>query len=273
MTNDSLGDRCKRFELMEAGRKAMRGLPLIARLDGRAFHTFTRGLKRPYDERLSRCMIETTKFLVEDLQAKVGYTQSDEITLLWYVDSESASAYPFDGRFQKLTSIASGIASTKFYKELLQHLPEKAKYIPCFDCRVWQVPSLKEVLDVFCWREDDATKNSVSMAAQAYYSAKQLHGKNSSEKQELLWQKGINWNDYPSFFKRGTYVQRKVEQRNLSEEERAQIPEKHRPPEEHMFLRSSIVELDLPPIRRIQNASDVFLTGVEPILRALLTQN
>lgn len=84
-SKDALGDRCKRFEAAEAGRRAMPGIPLLARLDGRAFHTFTRGLNRPFDERFGRCMVETARTLVDNLHALVAYTQSDEITLIWWV--------------------------------------------------------------------------------------------------------------------------------------------------------------------------------------------
>src|SRR5690349_24879817 len=101
MAKDGLGDRCKAFEAAEAGRRAMRGLPLLARLDGRAFHTFTRDLARPYEPAMSRCMIETARFLVQQSNALVGYTQSDEITLAWYEPSQSLVGYEFDGRFQK----------------------------------------------------------------------------------------------------------------------------------------------------------------------------
>ena len=89
---DPIGDRCKRFEGAEAGRRAMPGIPLLARLDGRAFHTFTRGLARPWDARFATCMLETTRTLVDELQALVGYTQSDEITLLWWAPSAAELA-------------------------------------------------------------------------------------------------------------------------------------------------------------------------------------
>src|SRR4029079_6986806 len=107
--NAGLGDRVKKYRQAEASRRAMRGTPLLARLDGRAFHTFTRDLRRPYDEGMSRCMIETTRTLVREANALVGYTQSDEITLAWYEPSQSPSDYEFDGRFQKLASVLAGM--------------------------------------------------------------------------------------------------------------------------------------------------------------------
>lgn len=264
---DTLGDRCKAMEMAEAGRKAMPGLPLLARLDGRAFHTFTQGLKRPFDERFKQCMGDTAARLLEDLDARVAYTQSDEITLAWYFPPGSTSAFPFDGRWQKLASVLAGVASARFTQLVAKHLPDKARFAPCFDCRVWQVPALQDALDVFVWREDDAVKNSITMAAQAFYSHREMHGKNSAEKQEMLFQKGVNWNNYPAEFKRGTYLQRRTENRTLTEEEWQAVPEKHRPPRGELFTRGCIVDLDLPPIRRIANAVEVLFADAEPELR------
>jgi tRNA(His) guanylyltransferase len=268
MANDALGDRCKRYELAEAGRRAMRGLPLLARLDGRAFHTFTRGMQRPFEPGMSRAMIETTRFLVHEMLPLVGYTQSDEITLAWYEPSSSAAEYAFDGRYQKLASVLAGLASAKFCQLLAQHLPDKLGATPCFDCRVWQVPTLADAADVFVWREDDATKNSISMAASAHYSDSELDGKHSGDKQELLWQKGVNWNDFPAFFKRGTYVQRRTALRELTDAERARIPDAHRPPLGTTFERTQVVELELPPIRKLANLTAVLFERAEPIAKA-----
>jgi tRNA(His) guanylyltransferase len=253
MAKDGLAERCKAFELAEVGRRAMRGLPLLARLDGRAFHTFTRDLRRPYDHGMSTAMIETARHLVQEMTALVGYTQSDEITLAWFEPSQSVSEYAFDGRFQKLASVLAGMASARFGQLVREHLPQKATETPHFDCRVWQVPTLDDATEVFLWREDDATKNSISMAAGAHYTDAELDGKSPSAKQELLFQKGVNWNDFPPFFKRGTYLQRRTFTRELSEDERARIPERHRPPVGATFQRTQVVELDLPPARKIAN--------------------
>lgn len=248
---DARGDKCKDFERREGDRRAMLGIPLIARLDGRAFHSFTGGLARPYDERMSRCMIETTKVLVDDSHALIGYTQSDEITLAWF--HQDGSQYPFNGRFQKVASVMAGLASARFAQLVRELIPEKHKAIPHFDCRVWQVPSMNDVLDILVWREDDATKNSITMAASAYYSNSQLLGKNGAEKQDMLHAKGINWNDYPAFFKRGTYVARRNYQREIPEEQRLKMPEATRPAAGAMVMRTAVVELDLQPIRRLDD--------------------
>ena len=205
---DLFGDRMKFYENQTCGIKLLPLIPVIARLDGKGFSKFTKGLKRPYDERLSMLMIELTKYLVKETNANCGYTQSDEITLMWYVDDPKSSIY-FDGRYFKMVSDLSAMASVFFNKKLNDYLPEKSDKWPRFYCRVFNVPTLDEAVNTFLWREKDATKNSITMAASSFYSHKQLDKKNGSEKQEMLFEKGVNWNDYPAFFKRGTYVQRK----------------------------------------------------------------
>ena len=261
---DELGDRCKAFERASTDQRAMPGLPLLARLDGRAFHTFTRGLKRPFDDAFAGCMRQTAASLVEEFHAAVGYTQSDEITLAWYIPAAARdSQYPFDGRYQKLTSVLAGWASATFTRQVDAALPEKSKALPVFDCRVWQVPTLDDAVDVFRWREWDAVKNSISVAAQSVASHKALHGVGSRQKLDMLIAHGINWNEYPAHFKRGIYLQRGVETRSLTEEERMRIPEKHRPAADATFARGVTRVLDLPPITKVPNAAEV-LFGISP---------
>lgn len=247
---DSMGDRLKRYEMAEAGRYMMDGLYTIARLDGRAFHTFTRGMERPFDKRLQQCMADTTKELVQEFHADVGYTQSDEITLAWL------KPMLFAGRYQKYQSVLAGFASTAFSFSQRYLLSEKEGDFACFDCRVFQVPNDIEAVNIFLWREDDAVKNSIQMAAQHYFSHKELHGKNRVEQMDMLHSKGVNWNDYPVHFKRGIYFQRKLVERPLSEVELARIPEKHREKlKGEKVIRGSVEVLDIPPLRELGAAS------------------
>lgn len=256
-TPDGLGDRCKSFEMTEAGKKAMPGLPLLVRLDGRAFHSYARGLARPFDERLSACMQDTTRGLIEEFHPLVGYTQSDEITLAWYSRPDSKAQLPFDGRFQKLCSVLAGFASAYFARMAIVALPEKTSCVPCFDARAWQVPTLNDALEVFYWREDDAAKNSVQMAARTIASHKQLDGKGRKDQLDLLHAAGIHWNDYPAFFKRGVYLRRITRARTLTIEERERIPEAHRPAADATFPRSAVEVLKVGPIRREHHALEL----------------
>jgi tRNA(His) guanylyltransferase len=250
----TIGDRMKRYEMEEAGRRMMPRLPIMARLDGRAFHTFTRGLERPYDGRFSLCMIETMKHLVSKFNADLGYTQSDEITLYWR-NADPQAEMMFDGRFQKWHSLLSASASVRFYKMIQLNLFVKGSSDPEFDCRVWQLPTEQEAYCAFLWREDDATRNSLQMAAQKHYSQKELHKKGSAQLHDLLHAKEINWNEYPAFFKRGTYARRVVFERMLSEKELAVIPIANRPT--GPVKRSEVRCLDLPPLLSRNSLAEV----------------
>lgn len=263
---DALGDRMKMYERVEAERMAMPLLPVLARLDGRAFSSFTRGMERPYDVRMHACMLTTTKKLVEETNAVCGYTQSDEITLAWYSPNMKTQIY-FDGRIQKMVSTLAAYCSVIFNELLAIELPEYKHKTPTFDCRVWQVPTLVEAANAFQWREFDATKNSISMAAQSVFSHKQLHKKHTGEMQEMLFQKGIYWNDYPDWFKRGSYVQRRKRIGKISPEELETLPPLHhaRKNPDMEFERHEVRRLDLPPLSKISNPVDVLFWGMDPL--------
>lgn len=271
-TKDEFGDRMKLYEMSEAGRKLMPLLPVIARLDGRAFHSFCKGLKRPYDERMSRLMIDCTKYLVQETNASCGYTQSDEITLGWFAAAFDCEIF-FDGRVSKMLSILAAMQSVYFNKNLDKHLPEEySAKMPTFDCRVWCVPNIMEGANAFLWREHDATKNSISMAARTYFSHKQVENKNGPQMQEMLWkEKGINWNDYPAFFKRGTFVQRKKTMKPFTVEELDRLPSKHKartePADSLFFERTEYAELEMPPFNKVINRPEVIFFGEEPRLQ------
>lgn len=258
-----LGDRMKAYEYPSTSRVAFKGQPLMARLDGKSFHTFTKGLKRPYDERLTRLMIDTTKELVDRYSAAFGYTQSDEITLSWYVPSSSQSEYPFNGRMQKLESILAGLASAYFTSRLTEYLPEKKGAVPCFDARAWVMPNLTEVANNLIWRQQDATRNAISMAAQSMFSHNSLFGLSGAQMQERMWQeKGVNFNDYPFFFKRGTFVRREKVFKELTPEILARIPVDRRPT--GPIERTEIKELDI-WLTKQEDAVEVLFNGADII--------
>jgi len=145
-----------------------------------------------------------------------------------------------------------------------------ADKLPTFDARVWQVPNQTEGANTFLWREWDATKNSVTMAASALYSHSQLHGKDSREKHDLLFAKGINWNDYPSSFKRGTYVQRRRVERPFTAAEIEQLPPRHEARSNPLLTveRWRIAILEMPPLGSVENREAVIFEGSEPVVGA-----
>ena len=218
---DPLGDRMKDFYEDRTRYKLARRTNTIVRIDGKAFHTYTKGLKRPFDEGLMEDMNKTTEYLCQNIQgAKFGYVQSDEISIL-ITDYDDISTHAwFDANLQKMASIAASLATAEFNRlRLIRKMNttvatagsilEQFKHA-MFDARVFQIPYQEEVINYFLWRQQDATRNSISSVAQSLYSAKELHGKKTSDMQEMIFQKGINWNDYKPREKRGSLI-RKVE--------------------------------------------------------------
>lgn len=261
---DSLGDRMKGYEAVEAARAFLPMLPIYARIDGRCFSAYTRGMGRPFDERMSRAMIATAKHLVEETHARIGYTQSDEISMVWLADTPKSETF-FGGRVQKMVSVLAGMATAAFARAAAaEGLIETGALPPHFDARAFVLPNRTEVANVFLWRELDATKNAISMAARAHFSHKALHGKTGGEMQEMLFAKDINFNDFPAFFKRGTFVRRVPRERELTEDERARIPEAHRPSPGQTFLRSSVEALDMPRFSSVANREAVIFEGADP---------
>jgi tRNA(His) guanylyltransferase len=268
-SKDSLGDRIKWYESRYTDQQFMKMVPVMARLDGRAFHTFTKGLDRPYCKQLSKLMVDTTKFLVHETNARCGYTQSDEISLVWLAEDWESDIF-FSGKLQKMNSILSSMTSVYFNSLLPEYLPSKKGQMPLFDCRVFQVPNDTEAVNCFIWREQDASRNSIQMAARSLYSHDELMNKNTSQLHDMLFEKGVNWNDYPTFFKRGTYVRRRVIDRPFTPEEIMTLPERHaaRNNPDLRVRRSSVMEEDFPQLTKVENREEVILYGAEPIIKS-----
>ncbi|MCQ2379082.1 MAG: tRNA(His) guanylyltransferase Thg1 family protein, partial [Victivallaceae bacterium] len=206
MKKTTLGCRMKKFEGCYDLRIAPR-FPVIVRIDGRAFHAWTKKThcERPFDEKLMRLMAETTKFLCENVDGCVfGYTQSDEISLLLRDDQSYDSTPWFDKRVQKIVSVSASIATSYF----TENNPFGKKIPAFFDARVFALPP-QEVRGYFIWRQNDASKNSLSMLAQSLYPHTELVGKKRDQLQELCFCKGFNWNDLPTPKKRGYAVRRR----------------------------------------------------------------
>lgn len=176
----------------------------IIRIDGRCFHTYTAGMARPFDVDLHDCLCLTAAALCAEIQgACLGFTQSDEISILLTDFHKPGTAAWFDGNLQKIASVSASFATMRF-----NILAARCKLRPeaVFDARAFIIPDPVETENYFICRQKDATRNSISMATQSVFSHKQLHQKNSNQMQEMLFGKGINWNDYPNWFKRGSAI-------------------------------------------------------------------
>lgn len=237
--NDELGKRMKEYYEGIPKTKLMRRTPVAIRIDGKAFHTFTRGFQKPFDEVLIKSMQETMKYLCENIQGCVlGYTQSDEITLILVDYKNLNSSAWFDYEVQKMCSIAASMATmafNKFFVEEVRVWADKAfptnylghtvrefdelfvkdmelhkRYIASinkgamFDARVFNIPK-EEATNLIYWRQIDATRNSIQMVGQANFSHKELQNKSCNQIQDMLMtEKGINWNNFPTHQKRGS---------------------------------------------------------------------
>lgn len=222
---DSLGNRMKEYYEAIPKIKLMRRTPVALRIDGKAFHTFTRGFKRPFDPVLMSSMQQTMKYLCENIQGCVfGYTQSDEITLILIDYQRLESCAWFDYEVQKMCSISASMTTMEFNREfgsrcreineIWNVTDEEEQYAntlckavekgAMFDSRCFNIPK-EEVTNLIFWRQQDATRNSIEMVGRAYFSHKDLHKKNCNDIQDMLHKQfGVNWNDFPVACKRGS---------------------------------------------------------------------
>lgn len=238
--HDDLGTRMKEYYENIPKTKLMRRTPVIIRIDGKAFHTFTRSFVKPFDKILMESMQETMKYLCENIQGCVlGYAQSDEITLVLVDYKELNSSAWFDYEVQKLCSISASMATMAFNRIFAQKVDkfgrnscpgyDEGGYDPnsitdeeknaillvqtycraidkgaMFDARCFNIPK-EEVTNLIYWRQLDATRNSIQMVGQANFSHNELQNKNCNMIQDMLHEnKGINWNDFPTDCKRGS---------------------------------------------------------------------
>ena len=200
---DNLGDRMKAFEDAFRAKLPIR-MPVILRLDGKAFHTLTKNLKRPFDLTLINAMNDTAKYLCANVQgAQIAYVQSDEITILLN-NYKSFDTQPwFENNIQKMVSVSAAMASA-YFSSISNKVFDEPKLVT-FDCRAFVIPK-EDVNNAFLWRQNDATRNSIQMLARSLYSHKECNNKNTSQLQEMCFQKGFNWNDLPTSQRRGRCI-------------------------------------------------------------------
>jgi Uncharacterized conserved protein len=210
MTGDSLGDRMKSYEAVTRSVLLPHSLTVL-RVDGRAFHSYLRRAEKPYDFGFMADMQGVAEDLCREVSGTVfAYGQSDEISLV-ISDVDPQSQPWFGGVVQKMASVAASVATAGLISR------RSAEGRPQFDARVFTLPSWVEAANYVIWRQRDAVRNSISMAAQAKFSQRQLHGVPTDQMQQLLWSHhGINWNDYPAEAKRGWVLTREVREAEVS---------------------------------------------------------
>lgn len=270
MDFQTLGDWCKWLEKNFSNELMIPTLPVIIRFDGNNFHNWTKGLEKPFDKNLTELMIETTKFLVQETNAIVGYTQSDEITLLLYSSDRKNPIYN-DGKKQKIVSKLTGKCVSFFNEKRLELLPNHNR-IANFDCRIYQTPTLHDACVQLLWRENDATKNSISLLAQSLFPHKELQNLNGNELQnKMLLEKDVNWNDLEVKLKRGTYVKKIKISVPFTAEELKNLPSKHQAHKNPNLIieRNEIKEIEYPILNKIENKVDVIFFDAKPILNLL----
>jgi tRNA(His) guanylyltransferase len=205
---DALGDRMKSQYENRTRYFLPRRTYTIIRLDGKAFHTYTKACERPYDQDLIDAMDATAAFLCSEIQgARLAFVQSDEISIL-LTDFEKVNSNAwYDGNLQKIVSISASLATAYFNQKRMKQGISKLAF---FDSRVFSIPDPIEVENYFIWRQEDCVRNSIAMLAQSLYTHKELMRKSSNDMQEMIFQKGMNWNDLNPRLKRGGLATRKT---------------------------------------------------------------
>jgi len=222
MRKDQLGDRMKEFYEDRSRIYLPRRTYSVIRIDGKAFHTYTKGLERPFDMPFIEDMDKTAAYLCKNIQgAKFAFVQSDEISIVLTDFEKIQTSAWYDGNIQKITSVSASIATAKFNElrvqrayysneELGYGLDEIKPNLAFFDSRVFTIPAREEVINYCIWRQQDTVRNSISSVAQSLYSPKELHGKNTNVQQEMIFQKGINWDKYNPKLKRGRIILKEI---------------------------------------------------------------
>lgn len=203
--HDDLSTRMKEYEAVTQGR-LVRRMPAIVRVDGKAFHNLTHGMEKPYDSRFFSCMSNTALSLFcESQTAAFAYFQSDEVSVLLkdYTNLDTQAWY--NGNIQKIVGESASIASV-FFNELLRDTFDlKFTAFARFDARVFNIPK-EDVANYFVWRQNDASRNSIQGLGQANFTYDELHGKSNTDVLDMLIEKGINWNQVMTHFKRGACI-------------------------------------------------------------------
>lgn len=244
MKNDDFGDRMKFYERAYTDENISVDVPLCVRIDGKGFSKFTKGFAKPFDQTLTRSMVDTTKQLVKETNADIGYTQSDEITLMWFRRSEKQTEHIFGGKVSKINSIIASMAAANFNYFIAQYAPSvyAGKGLAYFDCRAWSVPSDIEASNVLLWRIQDARKNSISSLYRWTLGHSSMHGLSGIQMiEKLKTDAGVDWDMLPTTYRYGSIVCRKPTMVKLDDEILSKMPI-DKQPESGVVMRNVFVE-------------------------------
>lgn len=262
-----MSERLKTYEAVTTETRLIEKLPIYARVDMRAGHTWCHGLQKPFDQRYAAAMQKATAYVVEKTGAAMGMTQSDEASFVWLDDTK----IPFGTRLFKLQSVLASMFTSAFIVEAGRNglAPRIAKTLPSFDCRVLNLPNLEEAANMVMWRSMDSVKNSITLLALEHFSNKQIHGKNGEEKIRMLAEKGVDYYALSEEYRLGSFFRREMYEKTLTPAELAKIPEKQRILDgngEMKVVRSHVVAFSPKmPLTEIANKTGALFMSEEPI--------
>lgn len=269
---DDLGDQMKGLERASAGTVIPPELPIYVRIDGRGFSRFTKGMHRPFDTRMTSAMQKTTHHLMASLNASAAYTQSDEISLIWAPRPDGE--HLFGGKPQKFTSVLASLAAAAFMKALVDDKDDLSKWInrlPHFDARVVAMPSISDAVAMLAWRGQDAKRNGLNQIARSIFSHKEMQGKSTQQVRQMLADSAeFRPTEIPARAVNGSLFHQVTSRRTLSEAERNNIPEKHRPGPSDLFDRTAIEVYSQTHPGNISNLSEVIFDKSRPEYRKAL---
>ena len=243
MKHDDFGDRMKAYEKEYTSAHVPIDQILCVRIDGKGFSKFTKSFKKPFDNILGDAMTYTMKKLVENTHASIGYTQSDEISLI-YTPGEKSSEYMFGGKVSKINSVLASMATWHFNYILGAYVENNKPAF--FDCRAWAVPDTVEASNVLLWRVQDARKNSISSLFRWIAGHSMMHGLSGDEMKTLLKSYYFtDWDELSNKYKYGTYAKPVTVESYLTQDELMKIPEHKRLNVDVLVKRTKVQELDL----------------------------
>ncbi|MCE5309594.1 MAG: tRNA(His) guanylyltransferase Thg1 family protein [Acidobacteriales bacterium] len=211
---DALGARMKENYEARFQPQLPRRTYTVIRIDGKAFHSYTRPLNKPFDDCLQAAMDAAAMTLCGEMMGcALAYGQSDEYSFLLTDFATDQTQAWFDGKVQKIVSISASIFTAAFLAARFEQGDKRPAH---FDSRAFCIPDRVEVDNYFIWRQQDAARNSLNMLASEYYSHRELHGKSCIERHELLHAKGVNWNDLAPNWKRGRVISKATRQKEVT---------------------------------------------------------